>query len=176
MPAAWASANFLGADPGVAGSDVDLKIKRTALGVSAEKRLTPELSIEGSARTEDRQGARLFGRGGLDSSDMGLRPTNNVANPRGSWAVLLTPEPIKSRTNLLDGKLNFQRGALAVTGGYYGSFFMNDYGALTPVVPGTLDRGALWSGNTAAGSLRRWRSWPRPRSRCRPTIRRISSM
>ena len=152
MPAAWASANFLGADPGVAGSDVDLKIKRTALGVSAEKRLTPELSIEGSARTEDRQGARLFGRGGLDSSDMGLRPTNNVANPRGSWAVLLTPEPIKSRTNLLDGKLNFQRGALAVTGGYYGSFFMNDYGALTPVVPGTLDRGALWSGNTAAGA------------------------
>jgi MtrB/PioB family decaheme-associated outer membrane protein len=152
MPAAWATANGLTADNGVTGSDLELKIKRTALGISAEKWLSPEWQIEGSARTEERKGARLFGRAGLTSSDMGVSPTQGTGSANGSWAVLLTPEPINSKTNIFEGKISFNRDKLAITGGYYGSFFINDNGSLSPSVPGALNRGVLWNGNTAAGA------------------------
>ena len=152
MPAAWATANGLKADNGVAGSDMELKIKRTIMGITAEKWLTPEWQFEGSARTEEKKGARLFGRAGLDSGDMGSRPTNNVANANGNWAILLTPEPIHSTTNIIEGKVSFNRDKLALTGGYYGSFYVNDFGSLSPSVPGTLNRGALWSGNSPPAS------------------------
>lgn len=150
MPAAWATANGLQADNGVVGSDQELKIKRTALGVSAEKWLNSEFQVEGNVRTEERKGARLFGRAGLTSSDMGSNPTIGTGNANGSWAVLLTPEPINSKTSIFEGKLSFNRDKLAVTGGYYGSIFVNEFGTLTPSVPGTLNRGVLWNG--VAGS------------------------
>ncbi len=151
MPAAWATANSLAASNGVAGHDVELKLKRTALGVSGNKWLTPEMQVEVSFRTENKKGARLFGRAGLDSGDMSLRPTagTGVTN----WAILLTPEPIDSNTQQLEAKLNYLgSGALALTGGYYGSFYVNNNGSLSPVVPGTLNRGALWNGGAVGSS------------------------
>lgn len=151
MPAAWATANGM-SGTNVKGSDVELKLKRTAVGVSGDKWLTPELQVELSFRNEDKKGARLFGRAGLDSSDMGLRPTIGTAGANGGWAILLTPEPINSTTKMIEGKLNFNRDKLALTGGYYGSFFTNKYGSLTPDVPTTLNRGVLWNGGAAGSS------------------------
>lgn len=151
QPAAWASpSNLINGAPNVAGSDLELKIKRTALGVSAEKWFSPEWQLEASFRTEERKGARLFGRAALTSSDMGVNPTAN--GKQSNWAILLTPEPISSTTNIFEGKVSFNRDKLALTGGYYGSFYNNDYGSLTPSVPGTLNRGTLWNGNTGAGA------------------------
>jgi MtrB/PioB family decaheme-associated outer membrane protein len=146
LSAAWIAANGLQADNGIVGSDLELKIKRTAVGVSAEKWLTPDVQFEGGFRTEQKKGARLFGRAGLDSSDMSLRPTIGTGNANGSWAILLTPEPISSKTNIFEAKLSYHVDKLAVSGGYYGSFFRNDFGSLNPVVPGTLNRGVLWNG------------------------------
>lgn len=134
-----------------AASDVELKLKRTALGVSGDKWITPELQFELSFRNEDKKGARMFGRAGLDSADMLLRPKAGTGSANGSWAVLLTPEPVDSTTQLLEGRLNFNRDALAVTAGYFGSFFVNNVGSMSPVVPGTLNRGALWNGCVTAG-------------------------
>ncbi len=152
MPAAWATANGLTASNGVAGTDVELKLKRTALGISGEKWVTPEIQFELSFRTEDKKGARMFGRAGLDSFAMRLRPADlGGASPNGGWAVLLTPEPINSTTRLLEGKLNFMRDNLAVTAGYFGSFYVNNNGSLSPTVPGTLNRGGLWTGCATAG-------------------------
>jgi MtrB/PioB family decaheme-associated outer membrane protein len=154
MPAAWITANGLSGSS-VQGSDTDLKLKRTALGISGDKWFTPELQVELSFKNEEKKGARMFGRVGIDSSDMQLRPANasgsnagngGVNNANGGWAILLTPEPINSSTRQMEAKLNYNHDKLAVTGGYYGSFFVNNNGSLTPNVPGTLDRGALWTG------------------------------
>ena len=41
---------------------------------------------------------------------------------------------------------------MALTGGYYGSFYVNNNGSLSPVVPGTLNRGALWNGGAVGSS------------------------
>lgn len=152
MPAAWATANLLVAPVAPAAArDVELKLKRTALGVSGNKWLNSEMQVEVSFKTENKNGARLFGRAGLDSGDMSLRPTagTGVTN----WAILLTPEPIDSNTQQLEAKLNYLgSGALALTGGYYGSFYVNNNGSLSPVVPGTLNRGVLWNGGPVGSS------------------------
>jgi MtrB/PioB family decaheme-associated outer membrane protein len=159
MPSAWAAANGIIASNGIAGSEVELKLKRTALGLSGEKWISPELQLELNFRNEDKNGSRMFGRAGLDSSDMLLRPKNgsgsnsalNVVNANGGWALLLTPEPINSTIRTMEGKLNFNRGNLALSGGYYGSFYINENGNLSPNVPGTLNRGSLWNVCATAG-------------------------
>ena len=138
---------------GVPGSDTELKVKRTSIGLSGEKWFTPEMQFELSLKSEDKKGARLFGRAGLDSSDMSLRPNNSVTvlSPSGGWAVLLTPEPINSTTRQIETKLTFNREKLAVTGGYYGSFYVNSNGSLNPIAPASLNRGDLWTHCATAG-------------------------
>ncbi len=146
VPAGAGPANgALAATNGIQGHDVELKLKRTAVGVSGEKWITPELQFELSFRNEDKKGARMFGRVGIASADMQLTPGGTT------YAVLLTPEPIDSTTRLLEGRLNFNRDALAVTAGYFGSFYVNNFGSLSPVVPNILNRGTL--GAAAGGSL-----------------------
>lgn len=152
MSATWATANGMQADNGVVGSDISLKIHRTALGISAAKWFSPEVQFEASARTEQKKGARLFGRAGYQSGDMAFNPTNDVANANGGWALLLTPEPLSSKINIFEGKLSFNRDKLAMTAGYHGSLYINDFGNLSPVVPGTLNRGVLWGNTGVAGS------------------------
>ena len=151
MPAAWATASGLIPSNGIAGSDVELQLKRTALGLSGDKWISPELQLELNFRNEDKKGARMFGRVGLNSSDMQKVPTQGTGSLLGNWALLLTPEPIDSSIRTIEGKLNFNRGALAVSGGYYGSFYTNNNGSLSPSVPGTLNRGALWNGCATTG-------------------------
>ena len=151
MPAAWGTASGLTPSNGIAGSDVELKLQRTALGLSGEKWISPELQLELNFRNEDKKGARMFGRVGLNSSDMQKVPTQGTGSLLGNWALLLTPEPIDSSIRTIEGKLNFNRGALAVSGGYYGSFYSNNNGSLSPNVPGTLNRGALWNGCATTG-------------------------
>jgi MtrB/PioB family decaheme-associated outer membrane protein len=135
--------------PAVA-NDVELKLKRTALGVTGEKWLTPELQFELSFRNEDKKGARMFGRAGLGSSDMLYSPATSGL---GSYAILLTPEPIDSTTQLLEGRLNYNREALSVTAGYFGSFYVNHFNSLSPVVPGVLNRGTLGAAVGAGATL-----------------------
>jgi MtrB/PioB family decaheme-associated outer membrane protein len=150
MPAAWATANGYAASNGVQGSDVELKLKRTAVGVSGDKWITPELQIELSFRNEDKKGARMFGRAGLGSSDMLYTPSTSIA---GGYAILLTPEPIDSSTRTIESKINFNRDKLALTGGYFGSFYVNNNGSMSPGVPGTLNRGALGAATGAGATL-----------------------
>ncbi len=146
MPAGYAAATGLAASNGVAGHDENLKLKRTALGIGGDKWISPGLQLEVNFRNEDKKGARMFGRVGITSSDMIYSPTQGAGALGGNVALLLTPEPIDSNIRTIDTKLNFSHDKLAVTGGYYGSFYTNNMGSLTPVVPGTLNRGALWDG------------------------------
>jgi MtrB/PioB family decaheme-associated outer membrane protein len=145
------SVNLLAA-PG-AGSDVELKTTRKSVALSVEKWLSPSLQFEASFKNEDKDGARLFGRGfgcttpntitaassGSTSLPAGVclpgAPTAGVSQ----WALLMLPEPINSRIQQFEGKLNFSGERLMVSGGYYGSFYENTYGSMTPSVPGTLN-------------------------------------
>lgn len=136
----------------VLAHDESLKLKRTSLGIGGDKWISSGLQLEVNFRNEDKKGARMFGRVGIASGDELFSPTIGTGTAGGNVALLLTPEPIDSNIRTIDTKLNFSHDKLALTGGYYGSFYTNNAGSLTPVVPGTLNRGALWNGGvTAAG-------------------------
>jgi MtrB/PioB family decaheme-associated outer membrane protein len=150
MPALWATQNGYAASNGVEGHDEQLKLKRTAFGLTGEKWISPTLQLEMNFRNEDKKGARMFGRVGIGSGDMGSTPnysaTASVVADRptnGGWALLLTPEPIDSNIRTIETRLNFNLDKLALSGGYLGSFYTNNSASLTPVVPGTLNRGVL---------------------------------
>lgn len=130
--------------------DESLQVKRTALGLNGEKWISSNLQLELSFRDEAKKGARMFGRVGLSSTDMQATPTAGLA---GSGALLLTPEPIDSSIRSLEAKLNFHHDKLALSGGYYGSFYTNNFGSLNPIVPGVLNRGALVAGGTCNASV-----------------------
>ncbi|MGC2048219.1 MAG: MtrB/PioB family decaheme-associated outer membrane protein, partial [Gallionella sp.] len=135
------------------GSDLNLKTTRKSVTLGAEKWLSPSLLFEASFKNEHKDGARLFGKGfncstpnpitGTSSGSGALPP--GVCLPGAptagvsQWALLMLPEPINSRIQQFEGRLNYSGEKLALSGGYYGSFYTNAYGSLTPTVPGTLN-------------------------------------
>jgi MtrB/PioB family decaheme-associated outer membrane protein len=127
------------AAPGT-GSDVDLSTKRKAFTFAADKWFTPVFQFEFSFKNEDKDGSRLFGRGFNCPSGAAPSPTcTTMAAGVNQWALLMLPEPINSNTKQFEGKLNFAGEKLALTAGYYGSFYTNDNGTLTPTINGTLN-------------------------------------
>jgi MtrB/PioB family decaheme-associated outer membrane protein len=126
------------AAPGT-GSDLELSTKRKAFTFAADKWFTPAFQFEFSFKNEDKDGDRLFGKGFTCPSGAAPSPTcTTMAAGVNQWALLLLPEPINSNTKQFEGKLNFVSGKLALSGGYYGSFYTNDNGTLTPTINGTL--------------------------------------
>ena len=131
------------------GTELNLELKRKILGFSGEVWLTPRLQFEASFRNEDKDGSRIFGRGftcpsGSAPPAGGPGPNCGAVLPGGianQWALLLLPEPINSTTRQVETKLTLNGDKYLVTAGYYGSFYDNAYGSLTPAVPGTLVNG-----------------------------------
>lgn len=125
-----------------AGTDVDLKLKRTALGLTGEKWFAQGLKLEVAFKNEDKDGSRLFGRGFNCTSSAAPVPATTAlvgcAAGTTQWALLMLPEPINSNTKQFEAKLNFSRENLTLVGGYYGSFYSNSNGNLTPGVPASL--------------------------------------
>ena len=124
------------ATPGT-GTDVNLDIKRQRVGMNMEKWITPSLQFEASFKNEDKDGARLFGKGFACSGTWVT--AGACASSTTQWAILMLPEPINTSTRQLEAKLNFSGEKLNLSGGYYGSFFTNSNGALTPGIPSNLN-------------------------------------
>jgi MtrB/PioB family decaheme-associated outer membrane protein len=118
------------------GTDLDLAVKRESVGLGMEKWLTSSLQFEASIKNEDKNGARLFGKGFACSATW---VTDGVCGSSTQWAQLMLPEPINSNTRQLEAKLNFSGEKFLLTGGYYGSFYANAYGSLSPTVLGNLN-------------------------------------
>ena len=120
------------------GSDLELKTKRTGLGVALSKFFGPEFQLEASLKSEKRQGARLFGIGMSCPSTLapGCAPT--TAANAGS-AVLLLPEPIDANHGQVEARLSYAGAKLQLSGGYYGSFYSNSKATLNPGVPASLN-------------------------------------
>jgi MtrB/PioB family decaheme-associated outer membrane protein len=119
------------------GAEFDLKTKRTALGVAFSKVLSRDWQFDGSLKTEDKEGSRLFGVGMACPSVIapGCGVTTGV---QAGSAVLLLPEPINSNHTQAEGRVSYDSGPLRLSAGYYGSFYRNSNGSLNPVVPGSL--------------------------------------
>jgi MtrB/PioB family decaheme-associated outer membrane protein len=114
------------------GSDQELSTKRTGLGLSFAKVLSPDFAFAASVRSEKKEGSRIFGAGFACPSS--TAPGCNFPTPiaAAGW-VLLLPEPIDSNHSQFDARLNYAAGALRLSGGYYGSIYSNNYSTLTPV-------------------------------------------
>lgn len=130
------------------GSGLDLSLKRKGLSLSGEKWITENLLLDVSFKNEDKDGARLFGKGFTCTS--GTAP-----GCAAGWAILMLPEPVNSTTKQFEAKLNWSGEKFLVTGGYYGSFYNNGFSSLTPTINGTLTNvgGGTPSANAALLSI-----------------------
>ncbi len=123
-----------------AGSNLDLKTERKSVGLGGEKWITPNLMFEATFKNEDKDGARIFGKG--FNCPSGAAPTpvcTALAAGANQFALLLLPEPVNSTTRQFEGKLTYLGEKLALTVGYYGSIYKNDNGALNSTVVGNLN-------------------------------------
>lgn len=102
-----------------AGSEVGLKMKREAATLGFNKQLGGGFDVNVRLRNEEKNGARLWGRGDAASS-----------------AMEFMPEPINSTTQQLDATVGYTGERLHLNGGYYGSFYDNNHDALN-IVGGT---------------------------------------
>ena len=122
------------------GSDLDLKTERKKATVGGEKWITPRFMVEATYTNEDKTGARLFGKG--FNCPSGAAPTpvcTALASGANQWALLMLPEPIDSSTRQIEAKVNYLGDRLTLSAGYYGSFYVNNNGALIPTVTGNLN-------------------------------------
>jgi MtrB/PioB family decaheme-associated outer membrane protein len=120
------------------GSDFDLRTKRQGLGLGFSKWFGPALQLEASLKSENKDGSRMFGIGMNCMSTVAPACGSTTLTSTGS-AVLLLPEPINSNHSQAELRLNYAGERLRLTGGYYGSFYNNSNGALTPGIPGSLN-------------------------------------
>lgn len=130
------------ATPG-SGSNVDLKIRRKSIDLGYEKWLSKSLQVELSFKNEDKTGARQWGRG-YDCGAAICGSSTTAAISQAAFvksAILMMPEPIKSTTQQMEGRLNYHSDKLLVSAGYSGSLFNDSYGSIRPVVPNVFNNG-----------------------------------
>jgi MtrB/PioB family decaheme-associated outer membrane protein len=122
------------------GYDLDMKTERKRLGVGFEKRFGRNFSFEANYTNEDKEGSRMFGRAFTCPSVTAPTPVcAALATGANQWAILFLPEPIDSQTQQFEAKLNFTGERLALTAGYYGSFYNNNFGSINNRVVGNLN-------------------------------------
>lgn len=102
------------------GANWELGTHRDRITAKFLKNLAPGLNFNASFRNEDKKGTRPWGRGGAPE-----------------FAV----EPIDSTIRIFEGVLNYSRGALQISGGYYGTSYDNSNSlvvtSLTTLAPAT---------------------------------------
>jgi len=119
-----------------AGSDLNLELQRKAMSLGGSVRFDNGLQLQVDFKNEEKSGARMFARGFACSATWVAAGVCTASTSQ--YALLLLPEPINSTMRQLDAKLTYSGDNWLLTSGYYGSFYTNEYGALTPSVPGTL--------------------------------------
>lgn len=128
------------------GYDLNMDLQRQGVTLSMEKWFTPKLQFEASLKNEDKDGARLSGRG--IACGVFAAQRNACGGAAGTLltgtntAMLMLPEPVNTSTRQIEARLNYSGEKLMLSGGYYGSFFSNAQGSLNPTVNGN-----LWNSN-----------------------------
>lgn len=121
-----------------AGSDFELKTKRTGLGIGFAKQINPAWQFEIDLKSENKKGSRLFGVGMNCPSPIDLSCGSTTGINTG-WALLMLPEPIDSNHSQVEARVSYGKEKLRLSLGYYGSFYRNSNTSLTPGVPPSLN-------------------------------------
>lgn len=119
------------------GSELDLKVKRSSLGIAFAKVLSPRLQLDLSLKTENKQGARPFGIG-TNCPSLVAPGCTGTSSIEAGWAVLMLPEPINSNHSQIETRLTYGGEKLRLSAGYYGSFYSNYNDALRPNIGSAL--------------------------------------
>ncbi|MBL8525554.1 MAG: MtrB/PioB family outer membrane beta-barrel protein, partial [Betaproteobacteria bacterium] len=122
------------------GRNLDLSTERRVMTLGGEMRFSREWSAELSLKNETREGSRLYGRGFPCPTTLAPTPVCSALTAGATqWALLMLPEPIDSTTRQLEAKLNYAGDDLVFAAAYYGSFYRNEVGNLTPTINGNLN-------------------------------------
>jgi MtrB/PioB family decaheme-associated outer membrane protein len=138
------------ATPG-SGSDVNLDQQRKGITLAGSKWFGGTLQFEASFRSEDKDGARNFGRGFACSATW--VSAGSCTSSTTQWALLFLPDPVNSTINQAEAKVTYSAGSLLITGGYYGNIYTNRNANLTPTIPGVLNN-PLGAAQTLDAGLR----------------------
>ncbi|OGB06467.1 MAG: hypothetical protein A3E25_00465 [Burkholderiales bacterium RIFCSPHIGHO2_12_FULL_69_20] len=136
------------------GTDRDLKLKRTSVGVGMWTALSPRFDLDISLKSEEKRGERLFGMG--MNCPLPVTPgCRGATTAHTGWALLALPEPVNARHSQIEARVSYAGESLRLSGGYYGSFYNNAHGAMSPRVPGSLNNalGELLPLNTGLQAL-----------------------
>ena len=130
-------ANYLTGGPG-SGGDTNPNTKRRAIVLGGSKAFGATWMLEGSVNSENKNGTELFGVGnscpGGTAAGCSFTP-----GATAGFGILYYPKPVDYNHTQAEARLNYAGSALQLSGGYYGSFFSNSNGSMTPGVPGILN-------------------------------------
>ena len=119
------------------GADLELKTKRSALGVGFAKWINPALQVQVDLKTENKEGSRLFGVG-INCPSVIAPGCLGSTGIRTGWATLMLPEPISANHTQIEARASYAAEKLRVNVGYYGSFYRNNNATLNPGVGSSL--------------------------------------
>ncbi|HPG79746.1 MAG TPA: MtrB/PioB family decaheme-associated outer membrane protein [Piscinibacter sp.] len=125
-------------EPNRASTGADLQLKRSKVGVALLKTLGPQLQLDVSLSSENKDGLRLFGIG-MNCPSAVAPGCGGTTGAQVGWAVLMLPEPVNANHSQIEARLSYTGDKLYVSAGYYGSFYQNQFGSLSPNVPGALN-------------------------------------
>lgn len=129
--------NYLNGGPG-SGFNFDLETKRKTYAGGYERWLTPAVQMTADISNQQKDGARQFGVGFACPSALAFSCGGTTATAVGG-GVLFVPEAVDTSHTQAEARLNYSGSNYFLSGGYYGSFFSNNNGSLTPGVPGLLN-------------------------------------
>jgi len=101
------------------GGATELKTRRDIFGLGLEKAFAGNWDVQFSFRNEEKEGTRIFARG--------TTGTTGVSVPPAFGTFEFAPEPINATMRQLEAKVNYNGGALLLTGGYYGTMYNNSF-------------------------------------------------
>jgi MtrB/PioB family decaheme-associated outer membrane protein len=108
-----------------AGTKQNLDVKRRSYTLAGEDWINPNLMLEFSLKSEDKEGARLSNVGGYCGPSVA-----SAVCPTLSGAMLMLAEPVTSNTQQVEAKANFLGSGFSLTAGYYGTLYTNDKGSM----------------------------------------------
>jgi MtrB/PioB family decaheme-associated outer membrane protein len=131
------SANYLTGGPR-SGGDYEPSTKRKAFELGGSKWFGSQYQFEANVTSEKKNGTQLWGIGN-NCPSAGPAGCSFTPGLTSGFGVLYYPQPIDYDHTQVEARVNYASSDLQLSGGYYGSFFSNNNGALTPGVPSILN-------------------------------------
>jgi len=103
-----------------AASDIELKTKRTAVGLGLTKIITPALQLQLDLKSEKKEGTRALGL------------AYSCTLQQGVFCNLILPEPIDANHSQVEARVSYSLEKFRINLGYYGSYYSNNNAAINP--------------------------------------------